>query len=347
MITIHSNDGWINAYVPNLFPVETKSDIDKAGHIAALNWYSEIWPADIINSLIGRYQHVLVYLCEPFPSVSKLSEFPQVTFFTDVVMDTPPANHRYIGNWFMIHNNLYQTACWANDVMDEIDTDIKTKPYCFDALLGARRPHRELVYTNWQNSAYRDQILLTYHGNDARRGLWHEPYQALPCENVDTSNPDQLAVTLWTMMPLPSGELGHKVGSQHLIPTKIYNDSWFSIITEGFIDHIGTRLTEKTAKAMAGQRLFVYFGAPHDLARMRTLGFQTFGDILDESYDDIEDDEARWHAAWQQVEWVCAQDPVAISEASREQRTHNKRVFLATDWHANLRNHLNAVCAKY
>jgi hypothetical protein len=49
MITIHSNDGWINAYVPNLFPVETKSDIDNAGHIAALNWYSEIWPANIIN----------------------------------------------------------------------------------------------------------------------------------------------------------------------------------------------------------------------------------------------------------------------------------------------------------
>jgi hypothetical protein len=347
MITIHSNDAWVNGYIPRVFTVETKSDINGTGDIAALNWYSEIFPSDIINSLIERYQHVLVYFCEPFPALSKFSEFPQVTFLSDVVMDVPPPNHKYIGNWFMTHDNFYQTACWANDVMAELDDHALTKPYYFDALLGARRPHREVVHKNWQTSQCRDKILLTYHGNDARRGIWHAPCRALPCENVDTSNPDQLAVTLWSLMPLPSGELGHRVGSQHIIPTKIYNDSWFSIITEGFTDHLGTRLTEKTAKAMAGQRLFVYFGAPHDLARMRRLGFQTFGDVLDESYDDIKDDQARWHAAWQQVEWLCSQDPVALSAASREQRAHNKRVFLETDWHAGLRKHLREICAKY
>ena len=229
--------------------------------------------------------------------------------------------------------------------MAELRDDITTKPYRFDALLGARRPHREFIYHNWLNSQHQDKILLTYHGNDARRGLWHVPFTAKNCENVNLDDPDQLQVTLWTVMP--SDELNYTVGTQNIIPTKIYNDSWFSIIPEGFINNQGTRLTEKTAKAMVSERLFVYFGAPHDLARMRRLGFETFDAVLDESYDDMEHDLERWQAAWQQVEWLCQQDPVNLLADTRDQRAHNRRVFLETDWHANLRQHIREICAKY
>jgi hypothetical protein len=148
-------------------------------------------------------------------------------------------------------------------------------------------------------------------------------------------------------MPLPSGELGHVVGTQNIIPTKIYNDSWYSIIAEGFTDHRGTRLTEKTAKALVAERVFVYFGAPRDLERMRRLGFQTFGHVIDESYDTIENDSDRWQAAWHQVEWLCDQDPVAVLAATRAERANNKRVFLDTDWYAGLRSHIKQICAKY
>ena len=348
MITIHSNGGWINAFVPRSFKIRVgELTHTSTGAIAAVNWYQNSIPENFIESLCARYQHVIIYLCEPFQMFDLFADHPKVAFFTDVVMDQPRSNHQHVANWFMIHDNLYQTACWAPGLMDELHDAATKKPYCFDALLGARRPHRDLIHRQWTASTNQDRILLTYHGNDARRGIWHVPFHAEPCENVDLTNPDQLAVTLWTAMPLPSGELAHQVGTQNIIPTKIYNDAWCSIIAEGFIDPRGTRLTEKTAKAFVAERLFVYFGAWRDLERMRRLGFKTFHDVIDESYDAIQDDSNRWQAAWQQVEWLCEQDPHTILTTTRSQREHNRRMFLTTDWHANLRNHLRKLCAKY
>lgn len=358
VISIDCNDKWIENSVPRLFKIRHIGELTdtSTGTIGAFCCYDGRLTMEDIMSLSHRYRHVLLYFCEPFMAAGDgeviiekvLRESPDnVMIFTDLVFDNNPANHIYVGNWWMTHQNLYSEFCWAPDLMAELRDDITTKPYYFDALLGARRPHRDLINENCQTSPNRDRILLTYHGNDARRGIWHIPYTAEGVENVVNDDPDQLRTTLWTLMPLPSGELGHIVGSQNIIPTKIYNDCWYSIIAEGFTDHRGTRLTEKTAKTLAAERLFVYFGAPHDLARMRSLGFQTFGDILDESYDNIEHDETRWKAAWQQVEWLCEQDPLAILDASRKQRAHNKRVFLETDWYAGLRRYIREICAKY
>ena len=358
MISIHCNDRWIENTIPRMFKIRQIGELTdtSSGTIGAFCCYDGRLSMDDIRSLSERYQHVLVYFCEPFMAAEDgeviiekmLRESPDnVMFFTDLVLDDNPRNHIYVGNWWMIHTNYYAECCWAPDLMAELRDDLVEKPYFFDALLGARRPHRDLIHTSWQDSTSREKILLTYHGNNAERGLWHFAYTAEGVENVVNDDPDQLRTTLWTLMPLPSGELGHVVGSQHIIPTKIYNDSWYSIIAEGFTDHRGTRLTEKTAKAFVAERLFVYFGAPRDLERMRRLGFETFGHVLDESYDSIIDDQRRWQAAWQQVEWLCGQDPVDIMKATQQQRAHNKRVFLETDWYAGLNKHIRDICAKY
>ena len=349
MISVHSNQGWIDAFVPKLSRIKEVDQLTdtSTGTIAALNSYQADISHDEINSLCDRYQQVIIYMCEPFLVMPRMSQFPKVTFFSDVVVEQPVANHRYVGNWFMGHDNFYATACWSSSLLAQLNPDIEHKPYCFDALLGVQRPHRDLIYAAWQDSINKKQILLTYHGNDSRRGVWHVPYQAdQPAIQSDTPDPSFLQVTLWTDMPVPDGQLLHRINTAHLVPVKIYNDSWYSIIAEGFFDQQGTRLTEKTAKAFVAERLFVYFGGQHDLARMRRLGFQTFDNVIDESYDEIEDNQTRWQTAWQQVEWLCDQDPMAILSKTRSQRKHNRHVFLSTDWHANLKNHLFELCAQ-
>ena len=112
MISIHSNEDWVRPFVPRLFKLREIAPLTdtSTGTIAALNWYQNTLPSDTINCLLDRYQHVLVYCCEPFQVLSRFGEFPQVTFFSDIVIDDPLANHKYIGNWFMIHDNFYQTA---------------------------------------------------------------------------------------------------------------------------------------------------------------------------------------------------------------------------------------------
>lgn len=357
--TIHCNNEWIANALPGMFKSRHIGQLTdtSTGIIAAFSCYDNRLSMLDIGSLSERYKHVVIYYCEPFmtwpngkPILKRvLKDSPDnVTICTDLIFDRNPRNHIYVGNWWMVHQNYYAECCWAPELLAELRDDMVEKPYFFDALLGAQRPHRDLIHSRWRTSTCKDKILLTYHGPNAAHGIWHFPFQAEPVQHVYNSDSAQLTTTLWTMMPLsPGGEPNHKVGAQHILPVKIYNDSWYSIIAEGFTDHRGTRLTEKTAKALVAQRLFVYFGGPRDLERMRRLGFQTFGHVIDESYDSIENDEQRWQEAWRQVKWLCNQDPVTILESTREQRAHNQQVFLQTDWYAGLRDHVSAILAKY
>lgn len=309
-----------------------------------------------VHSLSQRYRDVMIYLCEPWqqrqpgdflPTV--LREAPaNVMVFADVLMDDTYTNYRSIANWFMVHDSLYQDTAWGRDLLNKLQHDCTHKQYRFDALLGVQRATKEAVYQHYLCSRWRDQIMLTYHKSDARNGVWDVPFFATTVYWPANQRLDEscLTHTLWTDMPVAEGGY-HRVGTQNIIPLSIYDSCWYSIIAEGFMDYRGTRLTEKTAKALLSQRLFVYFGAAHDLRRMRSLGFQTFHTVIDESYDSISNDQQRWAAAWQQVEYLCAQDPVQIQAATQDTRQHNQRVFLSTDWFMSLRTHLKQLCAKY
>lgn len=343
MISIHSNGCWINPFVPRRFKIRDVSEFTDTsrGTIAALSLDRTLPDSfDLVHDVCQRYRHVIVYMCEPWGQVGHddlltrvHEEIPNVMIFTDIVMDHEYPKHQHVANWFCEHENIY-TLPWGQELLDQLRQYCVTKQYRFDALLGVQRPHRDLIYQAWFRSDHRDQILLTYFQQDPRTGIWDVPYE-VQSQGPDPAEHSRLHYTLSSKVASAKS-----VETFMIVPVTVYNNSWYSIIAEGFTDHRGTRLTEKTAKALVSERLFVLFGAPHDLARMQRLGFQTFADIVDESYDDIMDDEERWHAAWRQVEWLCQQDPVEIQQASHGIRAHNRRVFLETDWYANLKMHL-------
>ena len=354
MISIHSDNDWVRPFVPRLFKVREIGPLTEtsSGSIAVLDIDRSL-PITLnrIESAQQRYRHVVVYLCEPLGFVDKapllnlLDNAPSnLMILSDYIFDQEPANHRRVSNWFCDHTNPYVSS-WGSQILASLDQARTQKPYRFEALLGTKRPHRDLVYASWQDSRFRDSILLTYYQRDARLGIYDVPFSASQVED-DTAVPSLMDYTLSTLLHEEPTRSPRNVDTINIIPTTIYNNAWYSIITEGFTDHMGTRLTEKTAKAVVAGRLFVYFGAPHDLARMRGLGFRTFDGIIDESYDGVTDDLTRWSLAWQQVEWLCGQDPDKIQAASAEIRLHNQSVFLNTDWYANLRQHLRDVIAQ-
>lgn len=346
MISIHSDDNWLAPFIPKRFKIRSISELTdiSTGTIAALNLDRTLPDSfDRILDVTRRYQHVMVYICEPWCGSGDsdlltkiLRDLPSVVVFTDIIMDQELPNHGQISNWFCEHENIY-TLSWAKTILAELRQDCVEKQYTFDALLGVQRSHRDLMHQAWHNSDHQDKILLTYFRDDPRIGIWDVPYTATGVK--DQTNLSRMNYTLATAVAQDTGD-AKSIETYMILPVTVYNNSWYSIIAEGFTDHRGTRLTEKTAKALVAGRLFVYFGAPHDLVRLRRLGFQTFTGIVDESYDSIEDDQQRWQAAWQQVEWLCDQDPVAIQAASADIRLHNQQVFLHTDWHSNLKNHI-------
>lgn len=69
---------------------------------------------------------------------------------------------------------------------------------------------------------------------------------------------------------------------------KMYKSSIIQIVTETFDnDSQGTFLTEKIWKPIIGFQPFLLLGGGGSLAKLKEIGFQTFSDVFDESYDEM------------------------------------------------------------
>ena len=74
-----------------------------------------------------------------------------------------------------------------------------------------------------------------------------------------------------------------------------YEDSYLSLIQEGdaYDQRQSYMITEKTIRAMMCNHMFVMIGPPFLLKSLQLKGYKTFGDLWDESYDLIKNDEER------------------------------------------------------
>lgn len=82
-------------------------------------------------------------------------------------------------------------------------------------------------------------------------------------------------------------------------PIELYEDSYFNIVLETFIDvdsSEGQFITEKTLKPILHCQPFICVAEHQHLKHLRELGYATFGHIWDESYDEIEDTNERFQA---------------------------------------------------
>lgn len=77
----------------------------------------------------------------------------------------------------------------------------------------------------------------------------------------------------------------------------LQNRAYINIVTETcFPYNDGIFFTEKIYKPVWNLQPFLLVSAPHSLQRFRELGFKTFGQWWDESYDEIEDNQLRLEA---------------------------------------------------
>ena len=81
--------------------------------------------------------------------------------------------------------------------------------------------------------------------------------------------------------------------THQLIDKNFFQDAYWNIVVETHIDEHTLFLTEKTFKPILNLQPFVIVGAPGSLALLHELGYSTFGQWIDESYDSIKDPELR------------------------------------------------------
>lgn len=194
------------------------------------------------------------------------------------------------------------------------------KPRYFDAMLGTRKPHREFVSEQIANCGLTSKIThtigpmpgddLTVPMNQGSEFIWDPEFEPLP--DMDYLKLNQHIKYRGMNVQMPC-----------ILPTQLFNSTAYSIICETGFENGTHMLSEKTAKALLGRRLFVMFAGAGALKFIRSEGFKTFDSIIDESYDDIEDDQQRWAAAFEQVKRLCSMDQQEVLQRVQPICDHN------------------------
>jgi hypothetical protein len=86
----------------------------------------------------------------------------------------------------------------------------------------------------------------------------------------------------------------------------LWKSGLWHIVTETVFYHDKLHLTEKIFKPIVAQRPFMLAAAPGNLAYLKSYGFQTFDQWIDESYDTIQDHDQRLQAIVDQTQRLCA-----------------------------------------
>jgi hypothetical protein len=273
-------------------------------------------------------------------SLSLIENLPDNVFYFDTLGNLEHQRYALYFYFFGCLRNIEKTNAVLHNLLDYTN---KSPEYVFECLLGMVRPHRNFVYDKINSSDFKEQVLTSYFG---KTKTW------VPGCVID-SNPNLTGAHSSSETPFLTVDINNFNNSitwvafnqynlttpmSFLLPWQIHNNSWYSIITE--TKYQSAYFTEKTAKALLGGRIFVLFSGRGSLRSLRQAGFQTFGDIIDESYDDVDDHDLRFSMAWKQIEALAQTDPREIYKKFGHITQHNQQHFMNTDWDDKFRQNV-------
>jgi hypothetical protein len=114
--------------------------------------------------------------------------------------------------------------------------------------------------------------------------------------------PDRLIIDRDNIHGSASADIPRNIDSI-TVPTDI--DCFWHIVTETVFYYDKLHLTEKIFKPIVSKQPFMLLAAPGNLAYLKRYGFKTFDSVIDESYDSIQDNDARIEAVVRQLYWYC------------------------------------------
>ena len=137
--------------------------------------------------------------------------------------------------------------------------------------------------------------------------------------------------TAETLGPL-ANRFNTQIRCSDLLDPVIYNQTHYTALIETTIHNDFAMFSEKEAKPIVAKRPFIVFGACRQLEALRSIGFRTFSDVIDESYDQIEDKAERWHKALDSMMALTEKDPQSVYSQLQDVLAHNKNHFENAEW---------------
>ena len=165
----------------------------------------------------------------------------------------------------------------------------------FLMIMGREAPARNQLYSRLEH--HQATSLMVYH----RSNHWQWPNH--PGYVGEDSAPMQ-----WQKSLVPSLDLYNQCAFEVSSETLTVEGSWF---------------TEKTFRSIAAKTPVVLMGVPGILKDLRNLGFQTYSAYINESYDDIPNEQDRVNRVADTVNDIVSNGSVAFAKAVEHIAEHN------------------------
>jgi len=253
-------------------------------------------------------------------------------------------------NWILYWANLTSTVRVNSNIPA---LEFGPKPWLATALLGGWMPNRGLLMDEMMSRGLLEKCLANYHDRsnfteDERQQLksqWPERFFNYRTPQLDQLDDavflkiafDNANNTANTCRLLPDTKSGSHGWISQLIPSKIYNSAYISIVaeTENAAAPGTFFISEKITRPLLVGHPFVVFGCAGYLQCLRDLGFHTFSSWLDESYDLVTDTNKRIAAIVDSVEQFSQLNDSQRQQACAEMQPaveHNRRLVKDQRW---------------
>lgn len=227
----------------------------------------------------------------------------------------PNAYPHMLYEHFLTQPFRYEENCTAANCVSEIFNK-KVKPYRFLFLNGRSRPHRRALINAFEQRGLLSQALWT--NLDTHAG----PIHLLPPEYEVEQFQSHMNTT---QQGFVKAELFNNLWGEIYIRSEPYIDTYFSVVTETVFDYAHSFRTEKIAKPLCQGHPWIAAANAGFYKDMHNLGFRTFGHVIDESFDSIDNAQDRIDRIVTIVDDLCGQDLLQLLAACESVCKYNQQ----------------------
>jgi hypothetical protein len=213
------------------------------------------------------------------------------------------------------------------------------KPYKFLFLNGRARPHRKFLLEKFKQSGLLNQALWTnldsgpagsqhlklFNENEENLLIRSLPVQCLPAEYEIKEYQHRVNTMPTVECKFLKNHLFNNTWGEIYLKPEPYIDTYFSLVTETVFDYPYSFRTEKIWKPIAIGHPWIAATSYGYYRDIHKLGFRTFGHLIDESFDLIENTQNRMERIEQVVTDLCGQDLRQFLIAAEEVCKYNQQ----------------------
>lgn len=205
----------------------------------------------------------------------------------------------------------------------------KIKPYKFLFQNGRARPHRKYLWERFRQLGLLNSSLWTM--LDGRPTIRDKTYTLVSGETnlMATTTPIQQLPPQYETVQYRNNHVAIDAPTRQFIKHDMFNNTWgeiyiqaepyidtyFGLITETVVAQPGSFRTEKIARSIAIGHPWICVANRGFYKDLRNLGFETFGTVIDESFDQIDNTQDRTDRIVEIVQDLCSQDLVKFLDA--------------------------------